>query len=45
MECLNLLIISSELKLISEDELINVKNEIEEISKKLSNYRRSQLIP
>jgi len=43
MECLNLLLISKDLELISEVEINSLRLEIDEISKKLSNYRRSQL--
>jgi len=43
MECLNLLIISLELGFISEKELGSFRADIEIISKKLSNLRRSQL--
>jgi four helix bundle protein len=45
MEVLNLLIISHELKYISEEELKKVRNQIENISFKLSALRKSQLNP
>ena len=43
MECLNLLIIANELKFITENDLKNLRELIEVLSQKLSNYRRSQL--
>ncbi len=43
MECLNLLIISKDLNFITDNELTILRSKIEVISKKLSNYRRSQL--
>lgn len=43
MECLNLLILSSDLGYILKEELASIRNDIELISKKLSNYRRAQL--
>ena len=43
MECLNLLIISRDLMYISQDELDDLRSDIEKITKKLSNLRLSQL--
>jgi len=43
MECLNLLIICYEINYIKKFELLKLREQIEEISRKLSNYRRSQL--
>ena len=43
MECLNLLILSVDLGYILQEELENLRKDIEVLSKKLSNYRRSQL--
>jgi len=43
MECLNLLIISRDLEYISQDELDDLRSDIERITKKLSNLRLSQL--
>ena len=43
MECLNLLIISRDLDYISQDELDDLRSEIEIITIKLSNLRTSQL--
>jgi len=45
MEVLNLLIISNELRFINDEELTNLREKVEQISKKLSNLRRSQLNP
>jgi len=43
MECLNLLIISRDLEYISQDELDDLRSDIERITKKLSNLRLAQL--
>lgn len=43
MECLNLLIISRELRFISEETLFALRKDIETITFKLSNLRKSQL--
>jgi len=43
MECLNLLIISNELNFINSKEINEIRDMIETLSQKLSNYRRSQL--
>ena len=45
MELLNQLIISSELKFILEEEMIETRLKIEQITKGLSNLKRSILIP
>ena len=44
MECLNLIIISDELNLINPNDCEILHNEVENISRKLSNLRRSQLL-
>ena len=45
MELLNQLIISNELKFILEEEMIETRLKIEQITKGLSNLKRSILIP
>jgi len=44
MECLNLIVISNELNMIRDEDLNQLRNEVEAISRKLSNLRRSQLL-
>ena len=44
MECLNLIIISSELNFIEQSDCKSLRDEVEAISRKLSNLRRSQLL-